>query len=224
MNKYIYKITSPSNKVYIGLSTIPVEDKANLYKKSEIYENSSSRKIIKAINKYNWKNMVFEVIDQNDSWTYEELTEREKYWISYFDSFNSGYNMTAGGDGVDSTSAKQYALVHHSTMTEQKKEQRKKNCSAGQLQRYKENSDSDITKKRKSDAHKGVYRIESPDGKVWETDIGLKDFAEQHKDELNVDYWGLFNAYRKCYNNTVVVRKRKDSNNWKVTRLDKPNN
>ena len=67
------------------------------------------------------------------------------------------------------------------------------------------------------------YRIEAPDGRVWETDIGLKGFAENHKKEIEVDYWRLFNAYRKCYNNTTVVRKRKDNNNWKVTRLDQSN-
>ena len=103
-------------------------------------------------------------------------------------------------------------------------DEKRKNCSTGQLQRFKETPESEITKKRKSDSHKGSYRIVSPNGKVWETDIGLKEFAETFKDEINVGYWQLFNAYRRCYNNTIVVRKRKDNNNWQVTRIDKPNN
>ena len=27
------------------------------------------------------------------------LSEREKYWISEFDSYHNGYNATLGGDG-----------------------------------------------------------------------------------------------------------------------------
>ena len=29
----------------------------------------------------------------------EELNEREKYWIQYYDSYNNGYNAALGGDG-----------------------------------------------------------------------------------------------------------------------------
>lgn len=223
MIRYIYKITSPSNKIYIGQSTKPVEDKIYSYVLCERY-TTSKRKIVSAIKKYGWDNMTFEVLEENNQWSKEELNGREIFWISYFDSVNCGYNMTKGGDGVDSACAKQLALAHHRNMSEEKKEARKKNCSIGQLQRFKENPESELTKKRKSDSHKGVYRIESPDGRIWETDIGLKDFAEKFKNELNVNYWQLFNAYRKCYNNTVIQRKRKDNNTWKVTRLDKPNN
>ena len=80
--------------------------------------------------------------------------------------------------------------------------------------------DSDETKRRKSDAHKGKYLIESPDGRIWETDLGLKDFAKLHENELKIGYWQLFGAYRKCYNNTVTTRNRKDNNHWKVKRID----
>jgi hypothetical protein len=115
------------------------------------------------------------------------------------------------------------ATKHHATMTEEKKKERAQNCSKGQLKRFQETPDSALTKKRKSDSHNGVYRIEAPDGRVWETNIGLKGFALQFKNEIKVSYWRLFGAYRKCYNNTTVVRKRKDNNNWKVTRLDQSN-
>lgn len=223
MTKYIYKITSPSGKIYIGQSTKSVEDKIYSYVLCERYSNSK-RKIVRAIKKHGWQNMIFEVIEENSSWSKEELDNREIFWISHYNSIETGYNMTIGGDGVDSDCARKFAITHHRTMSEEKKQTRKKNCSNGQLRRFKENPESDITKKRKSDAHKGTYRIESPDGKIWETDIGLKEFAKQYKNELTVDYWQLFNAYRKCYNNTVVKRKRKDNNNWRVTRLDKPNN
>lgn len=124
------------------------------------------------------------------------------------------------GDGVDSISAKKYATSHHANMTEEKKKVRSRNCSTGQLKRFKESPESIETKKKKSDSHKGTYRIESPDGRIWITDMGLKDFAETHKSELLISYWSLFNAYRKCYTNTVSNRNAKNINQWKVTRVD----
>lgn len=36
---------------------------------------------------------VEEVADENN------LSEREQYWIKYFDTYNNGYNATRGGDG-----------------------------------------------------------------------------------------------------------------------------
>lgn len=223
MKKYIYKITSPSKKIYIGQATVSFEKKKESYRKAELY-NKGNRKIVNAIKKYTWSEMIFEVIEENDKWSKEELNKREIFWIEYFDSINTGYNMTKGGDGVDSECARQNATQHHASMTEAKKKERAKNCSKGQINRFKENPESNVTKKRKSDSHKGSYRIVSPNGKVWETDIGLKEFAEKFKDETNMGYWQLFSAYRRCYNNTIVVRKRKDNNNWQVTRIDKPNN
>lgn len=103
-------------------------------------------------------------------------------------------------------------------------ESQRKIYSAAQTKRFLGSPDSTATKKRKSDAHKGTYIIESPDGRIWVTDQGLKDFAELYKNELTVTYWQLFNAYRKCYNKLSTYKKRKDNNTWKVTRLDKLNN
>lgn len=219
MEKYIYLITSPSSKVYVGQSMILIEQKINSYRRLEKYDKTD-RKIANAIRKYGWENMKFEVIESSNSWTKDQLNEREIYWISYYNSIDNGYNMTIGGDGVDSNLARQLALKHHETMSVEKKQQRSDNCSVGQRSRYKNTPDSDVTKQRKSDAHKGKYLIESPDGRIWETNIGLKDFAEQHSNELGINYWKLFNAYRKCYNNTQVTKIRKDHNNWKVTRID----
>jgi len=220
--KYIYLITSPSGKQYVGQSKVPVDRKIKSYIKLEKYIKSN-RLIANAIKKYGWDNMKFEIIEQNQDWTLEQLNEREIFWIAKYNTLVEGYNMTPGGEGVDSECARQNATKHHANMTEEKKKERAHNCSKGQLKRFEKNPESDKTKKRKSDSHNGSYRIEAPDGRVWETKIGLKGFVEKHKKEIGVDYWRLFNAYRKCYNNTTVVRKRKDNNNWKVTRLDQSN-
>ncbi len=217
--KYIYLITSPSGKHYVGQSKVSYNKKKYWYSLLE-HKDTTDRKIVNAIRKYTWNSMQFEVIERNDDWTKEELNNREIYWIAYYNSVELGYNMTTGGEGVDSNCARNNALKHHASMTEEKKQSRSQNCSTGQKKRYQSSPDSQHTKQRKSDSHKGTYRIESPEGKVWTTSVGLKDFAEQYKNELKVSYWQLFSAYRKCYTNTVTIRKTKNQNNWKVTRLD----
>ena len=216
--KYIYLITSPSGKKYIGKCSVDPDAKSTMYQSAAKYFHHIKRPILTAIRKYGWDNMKFEIVERDDSWTTQQLNEREKYWIRYYGTLKSGYNVTSGGDGHDSDSAK----LFWAQVSEEWKNKRAENCSKGQKQRYANSGDSDLTKKKKSDSHKGAYRIESPAGQFWETDLGLKEFAEKFKNEIKITYWALFNAYRKCYNSEETSRSRKNTNRWKVTRIDKP--
>jgi group I intron endonuclease len=217
--KYIYLITSPSGKKYIGKCSVDPTEKSKMYQSAAKYFHHIKRPILTAIRKYGWEHMKFEIIERDDNWTTQQLNDREKYWIGCYDTLKSGYNVTSGGDGHDSYSAK----LFWTQVSEQWKNERAKNCSKGQKQRYANSKDSNLTKKRKSDSHKGTYRIESPVGQVWETDLGLKEFAEKFKNDTKVTYWTLFNAYRKCYTKQETCQPRKNTNLWKVTRIDKPN-
>jgi len=218
---FIYLITSPSGKHYVGQSTSTFEGKRNWYRRFEKY-SSTDRKIANAIKKYGWDNMKFEIIEENNAWSKKELNDREIYWIAEYKSVELGYNMTNGGDGLDSESAKIIVTKMWSKASDEWKADRAKNCSKAQLKRFKDNPDSDITKTRKSKSHNGSYRIESPDGRTWTTNIGLKGFAELYKNELKISYWQLFNVYRQGYTNTKVLSPRKGTarSNWKVTRID----
>jgi hypothetical protein len=215
--KYIYMLTSPSNKKYIGKCSVDPQTKSTLYQSAAKYFPRIKRPILTAIRKYGWDNMKFEIIERNDDWTTKELNTREKYWIAHHSTLRDGYNVTCGGDGHDSESAK----LFWEQASDEWKAQRALNCSKGQKERYAKAKDSAITKQKKSDSHKGLYRIESPEGKIWETDLGLKDFAEKFESEIKITYWALFSAYRKCYTNQETSTPRKNNNQWKVTRLDK---
>lgn len=87
----IYKLTSPSGKVYIGQTV-------NLYLREIHYRKLHCRKqsaIYNSILKYGFENHKLEVIEECER---EQLNEREIYWIAFYDSFNNGLNLTIGGD------------------------------------------------------------------------------------------------------------------------------
>ena len=93
----IYAIYFPNNKLYIG-QTI-----RDIYKRIEEHKLKSKNPTLlvhKAINKYGFENIKYEVVDY--AYSFEELNELEKYYINKFESYfetNKGYNMTLGGEG-----------------------------------------------------------------------------------------------------------------------------
>ena len=94
---FIYKITNIiNNKIYIGqVYNKSVQDRFVRHIKEA---NPYSRSIVdKAIAKYGKDNFIVEQIDEATS--LEELNQKEKYWIKYYNSTNKkiGYNLTSGG-------------------------------------------------------------------------------------------------------------------------------
>lgn len=90
---YIYKRTNLINgKVYIGQTIQEPKKRWNV-------EDQSNQEIGKAVRKYGKENFKNEIIDiAKDR---NELNQKERYWIKYYDSNNSdkGYNKTQGGSG-----------------------------------------------------------------------------------------------------------------------------
>lgn len=94
----IYKITNNINhKVYIGLSK-NISKRWNKHYNSPFNPNSHDydKPLYRAIRKYGLNNFTFEVIEEC---TIEELSQKEKYWINYYNATNpsKGYNLTDGG-------------------------------------------------------------------------------------------------------------------------------
>lgn len=90
----IYKITNLiNNKIYIGKDTT-----------SDPSYFGSGLLITRSITKYGIENFTKEVIDGTDD--YEELSNKEIYWIEKYNSVdrNIGYNISKGGDGGDTLS------------------------------------------------------------------------------------------------------------------------
>jgi hypothetical protein len=87
----IYKITSPSGKVYVGQTMRSFEKRMREHKS----KHSGCTLLRNAIQKYD-DEMKYEIIEEDVP--QEQLDEREIYWINYFNSLApSGYNLGTGG-------------------------------------------------------------------------------------------------------------------------------
>jgi len=90
---FIYKITSPSNKIYIG-QTIHLKKRINKYKNLNC---SRQTKIYNSIIKYGFDNHDFEVICKSPI---EYLNKLERHFQLKYDCLNNGLNcvLTNAGD------------------------------------------------------------------------------------------------------------------------------
>ena len=104
MNKLgkIYIITNDvNNKVYIGQTIQTLRKRFTghcCYSKSD---RSSSMYIKRAIHKYGKDKFHISLLEECPI---EKLNDREVYWISKYDSYNQGYNLTLGGQTSNSFS------------------------------------------------------------------------------------------------------------------------
>lgn len=90
----IYKITSPSGKIYIGQTT-------NFSKRKRYYKNGAKPyqiRIYNSLQKYGYESHIIEIIEEC---SVENLNERERYWQDYYDVIGeNGLNcrLTATND------------------------------------------------------------------------------------------------------------------------------
>ena len=91
----IYKATNTINgKVYIGFDS----NWPNRQNEHKYLLNTRNQKFYYALRKYGWDNFIWEVIYQS----YDGklcLNIMEPFFIKEYNSFESGYNLTLGGEG-----------------------------------------------------------------------------------------------------------------------------
>ena len=89
MKKHIYKITNNINgKIYIGQSKSP-----NIRFSAHEKRKSGSKSLQEDIKKYGIENFSHEILEYT-----EDYSNRERYWISYYNSNKTGYNKSKGGE------------------------------------------------------------------------------------------------------------------------------
>ena len=84
-----------TNKRYIGQTVRNVSER---WKEHISDSKNPKTSLHRAIAKYGANMFVVRVIEEDIDVT--NLDEREKHWINEFDTFNNGYNLTEGGQGV----------------------------------------------------------------------------------------------------------------------------
>jgi group I intron endonuclease len=91
----------PSGKKYYGF-TINLENRKRNHKCNA--NVGTKGKFYNAIRKYGWDSIKWEIIEEHKAESKKELknilSEREIFWISKSNTYQKGYNMTTGGDGV----------------------------------------------------------------------------------------------------------------------------
>jgi hypothetical protein len=141
----IYKVTSPSGKVYIGKTTNSLEYRKGQHVRAAFNKNSDTyhTKICRAIRRYG-NLLTWEVLRDNIGG--DELSREEVLAIKEFNSVEEGYNISPGGDGgniYDKLTEKQKKIFSKkstknlkkwwNTATEEQKQQRTKGLKLGTL-------------------------------------------------------------------------------------------
>lgn len=94
---YIYKITDKTNnKAYIGFTSNPDSrwrtHRGNRYK--------DTRPLYRAMREHGIQNFSFEILYENSDHDYT-LHSMEPYYIDFYNTLKTGYNLTRGGDSND---------------------------------------------------------------------------------------------------------------------------
>lgn len=101
MNGFIYKITIPNGKIYIG-QTKNFKQRC-LQHKCIPSDPKKMTLLMRNILKYGFENCAIEIIETCD---FSQINERESFWIEKYQSHihkyrsGNGLNLTSGGDGV----------------------------------------------------------------------------------------------------------------------------
>lgn len=94
----IYLSKNKTNgKVYVGKTTRTLKQRQKEHFKDAINHRHIS-KFHNAINKYGFNNFIWEIIDSDEDPLI--LSRLERLHISRYESFENGYNLTTGGEGI----------------------------------------------------------------------------------------------------------------------------
>lgn len=155
----IYKITSPSNKIYIGQS-INIEDRWKKYQKyPESIKNQT--KLYNSIIKYGSENHIFEIIEECEE---SKLLERETYWKNFYKVLEIP-SLCCRIDGKGG------------------KNSRETNLKIGKIHKGKKYSKE--SKQKISKAKKGIVFTEEHKRKISEAKKGKTFLSDEAKDKIS---------------------------------------
>lgn len=164
---FVYIVeNSIDDKVYVG-QTRDFEKR----KYGHVYsaEKGDERPLYRAMREFGIDLFSFRILEECQ--TEEEASVREQYWVDQFDSFNRGFNLTAGGGYHVGNKGRKFSEDHKRKISESHKgksfsEETRKKMSESAKKRLKENHPmrgktwSEEIKKNQSDAKHRLYASE----------------------------------------------------------------
>ena len=180
----IYKITSPSGKIYIGQTT-------NYSKRHNAYKNHKCKrqpKLFASIEKYGFINHTIEIIKECQV---EDLNYYERYYQEYYESVLNGLNLryTATTDKSGFMSEESKKKMSDSGKGKVMSEEWKKNLSLVWLGR----KHTEETKKKMSEAAKGKEKSAEHIAKLPQNQKGFKKkpHSEETKQKISKAQKGI---------------------------------
>lgn len=94
-----------NDKVYIGQTIDTLASRFSKHKYEAKNYKQENLPLHSAMRKYGPEHFTINLVEECEI---DELNEREMYYISYYDSYNNGYNATIGGEGNNKFTQKDY--------------------------------------------------------------------------------------------------------------------
>lgn len=182
----IYKISSPSGKIYIGQS-LDINYRFTRYKR---YYTSGQKKLFASLKKYGADNHIFEIIEECKI---DIILIRERYWQDFYDVLNpkKGLNLKL-------TSTEDKKLIHS--------EETRKKISKGLSGRTL----SEEHKKKISNSSKGKIHSEEAKNNMSKAKKGKK-MSKQVKENMSK---GIKKGWEKRKQTKLIESLKQDNKCW----------
>lgn len=230
----IYKITSPSGRIYIGQS-INIKERIQYHKRTL---SKTQPRLYNSFVKYGVDAHKFEVVELCEK---ENLNEREKYYIKLFNCFNNenGLNLMSGGllsYPSDLSREKMRLAKLGKKRTPMSEETKKKigDANKGKIRSNEQKLEMSLLRKGKPSGSKGIkWDLESR--RAWsETMTGVKrgvykirpeprknkgvQLSDEHKSKLSAIKKGkkLSETHVKNISNSNKGKKRSDETRARI--------
>lgn len=180
----IYKITSPSKKVYIGQSK-------DIERRKRNYANLNCKgqvKLYNSIKKYGWERHIFEIICEC---SIDELNDKERYYQDLYSvSGSKGLNLKLTNTKVLKSTISESTKIKISTSN--------RIVNAKKRGDYDPNKDYSIYESKKTKSKKLFFRV---NGKTYKS---IKEVYDNNKEYFH-SYSSLAYNIRKCKYFTLVT-------------------